>query len=89
MGGLFDKRPMFRSRHGFDGWDNHQHTVVNRINNEDKEVPCCIMMRNQIQRDVFDITIAPGIDPLMIICYMAVHSKMVSCDSKGLFDRQM
>lgn len=78
VGGLFDKKPMFRSRHGFDGWDNHQHTVVYRINKEDLEVPSCIMVRDPIQRDVFDITIAPGIDPLMIICYMAVHSKMVS-----------
>ena len=78
VGGLFDKKPMFRSRHGFDGWDNHQHTVVYRINKEDQEVPSCIMVRDPIQRDVFDITIAPGIDPLLIICYMAVHSKMVS-----------
>ena len=78
VGGLFDKKPMFRSRHGFDGWDNHQHTVVYRVNKEDREVPSCIMVRDPIQRDVFDVTIAPGIDPLMIICYMAVHSKMVS-----------
>ena len=47
------------------------------MNGED-EVPCCMMVRDPIQRDLFDVTIAPGIDPLMIICYMAVHSKMVS-----------
>lgn len=77
VGGLFEKAPSFRSRHGFDGMDNHQHTIVYKMNGED-EVPCCMMVRDPIQRDLFDVTIAPGIDPLMIICYMAVHSKMVS-----------
>jgi hypothetical protein len=84
VGGLFDKKPAFRSRHGFDELDNHQHTVVYRVNAEDEEVPCCIMVRDPIKRDLFDITIAPGIDPLMIICYMAVHSKMVSSYNKAL-----
>ena len=31
-----------------------------------EEVPCCIMLRDPIYRDVFDVTIAPGIDPLLI-----------------------
>ena len=77
VGGLFEKTPSLKSRHGFDDRDNHQHTIVYRINGKD-EIPCCMMVRDPIKRDVFDVTIAPGIDPLMIICYMAVHSKMVS-----------
>ncbi len=43
-----------------------------------EEIPCCLMLRDPIYRDVFDVTIAPGIDPLMIVCTMAVHFKMVS-----------
>jgi hypothetical protein len=26
--------------------------------------------------EAVDITIAPGIDPLLMICYLAAHSKM-------------
>ena len=54
-------------------------TNVKGDNNDNaKEIPCCLMVRDPVNRDVFDITIAPGIDPLLIICYMAAHSKMVS-----------
>ena len=40
------------------------------------EIPCCIMLRDPVYRDVFDVTIAPGIDPLLVVCSMAVHFKM-------------
>jgi len=118
VGGLFQKRPTFISRHGFDKSNGHSHTVVYRIAYEEGgeemgvedvdfslhqndaassgdgsgsggrggcsstsekkqiEIPCCVLLRDPIDRDVFDVTIAPGIDPLMIICYMAVHFKM-------------
>ena len=79
VGGLFEKAPSYRSRHGFDEQDNHHDTVVCKMHGE-TEIPCCVMVRDTIKRDVFDVTIGPGIDPLMIICYMAVHSKMVSSD---------
>lgn len=89
LGGMFNPQPSFRSRHGFDENGSHSHTMVYRVEpNEDggcdgnndgdscQEVPCCILLRDEVKRDVFDVTIAPGIDPLLIICYMAVHSKM-------------
>lgn len=84
IGGIFDPKPSYRSRHGFDDNGGHSHTMVYRVesseSNEDnescEEVPCCILLRDEVKRDVFDVTIAPGIDPLLIICYMAVHSKM-------------
>mmetsp|Transcript_13266 Transcript_13266/g.24896 ORF Transcript_13266/g.24896 Transcript_13266/m.24896 type:complete len:813 (-) Transcript_13266:811-3249(-) len=82
LGGLFEKRPVFRSRHGFDGVGNHQSTVVYRVARDDidsgleKEYPCCKSVRDAIQKDLFHVTIAPGIDPLLIICYMVAHSKM-------------
>ncbi len=84
VGGLFEKAPSFKSKHGFDEMENHQHTIVYKING-DEEVPCCMMVRDPVQRDLFDVTIAPGIDPLMIICYMAVHSKMVSSNRYNFY----
>jgi hypothetical protein len=84
LGGLFEKKPMFRSRHGLDKMGNHQNTVVCRVakntdsSGMEKEYPCCKSVRDTVQKDLFHVTIAPGIDPLLIICYMAAHSKMVS-----------
>jgi hypothetical protein len=91
LGGLFEKKPMFRSRHGFDGVGNHQSTVVYRVARDDgcgveREYPCCKSVRNATQKDLFHVTIAPGIDPLLIICYMAAHSKMVSCVAGAVFE---
>ncbi|GFH44431.1 hypothetical protein CTEN210_00905 [Chaetoceros tenuissimus] len=84
IGGLFEKNPTLRSRHGFDEMKNHQHTIVYRLEYSTDEVgktrvneiPCCMLVRDPIVRDTFEVTIAPGIDPLFIICYMSVHSKM-------------
>ena len=90
VGGLFSKKPTFRCRHGLDEKNAHSHTIVYRINDsgtqimgqsvsaEGREIPCCMMLRDPIHRDLVDVTIAPGIDPLLIICYLAVHFKMVS-----------
>lgn len=90
IGGLFDSRVSFRSRHGFDEKEAHSYTTMYRVEIEEgsnvdgtndetmkeREIPCCIIIRDPINRDVVDVTIAPGIDPLLIICYLAVHAKM-------------
>jgi hypothetical protein len=39
-------------------------------------VPCCLIVRDPSDLDAVDLTIAPGIDPLLMICYLASHSKM-------------
>lgn len=87
IGGLFEKTPIFWSKHGFDHRHNHSHThsvvfhVVEKKNMDGtvssvKEVPCCMSVRDMVSRDTFDVTIAPGVDPLIILCYMTAHSKM-------------
>jgi len=95
IGGLFDSRVSFRSRHGFDAKEAHSYTTMCRVEveeeeeqegcvregknkeeNQGREIPCCIILRDSINRDIADVTIAPGIDPLLIICYLAVHAKM-------------
>ena len=46
-------------------------------NCESKDVPpCCVIIRNPTNVDVVDITIAPGIDPLLMVCHLAVQSKI-------------
>jgi len=88
--GSFSPNPTFRSRHGFEGVGFHSHTVVSRFvtsetnsggrglgeYSQNREIPCCIIIRDPIDRDVFNMTIAPGIDPLLLVCYLAVHAKM-------------
>jgi hypothetical protein len=92
VGGLFCKKPTFRCRHGLDENKAHAYTIVYRIESDgetksrikgnatqkESEIPCCMMLRDPIHRDLVDVTIAPGIDPLLIVCYLAVHFKMVS-----------
>ena len=47
-------------------------------------VPCCLMIRDPSNVDSVDLTIAPGIDPLLMICYLACHTKMdVECIMTG------
>ena len=46
------------------------------LEEEGEEVPCCVIVRDSTNLDAVDITIAPGIDPLLMICYLASHSKM-------------
>ena len=78
---LFNSNPTFRGKHGFDH-ELHTHTVVTRSVLSDgkgkslEEVPCCVIVRDLSNIDVVGITIAPGIDPLLMICYLASHSKM-------------
>lgn len=76
----FQIQPALRSRHGFDSRGVHTHTVVSRVtatcDTAEKEVPCCLIIRDPFNHDVFNITIAPGIDPVLVLCYVAVHAKM-------------
>ncbi|KAL7479719.1 hypothetical protein ACHAW6_005444 [Cyclotella cf. meneghiniana] len=78
--GIFVTVPTFRGRHGFDGeWNTH--TIVTRSVCGKKgggvnEMPCCVIVRDPMNVDAVDVTIAPGIDPLLMICYLASHSKM-------------
>jgi hypothetical protein len=77
--GMFVTIPTFRGRHEFDGeWNTH--TVVARSvlkkKGESEEVPCCVIVRDPKNVDAVDVTIAPGIDPLLMICYLASHSKL-------------
>mmetsp|Transcript_37062 Transcript_37062/g.81182 ORF Transcript_37062/g.81182 Transcript_37062/m.81182 type:complete len:622 (+) Transcript_37062:311-2176(+) len=83
----FSTEASFRGRHGFDGHGGHSHTVVSRIEcpspsrgecAEEKEVPCCLIFRNPAKEATFDATIAPGIDPVLVICYLTLHARMDS-----------
>jgi len=67
----FETRPTFRSKHGFDGSYAHTHTVMTH-----NDISCCIIIRNPLNHDVCNVTIAPGIDPIVVLCYLAVHAKM-------------
>jgi hypothetical protein len=78
--GMFVTMPNFRGCHGFEGeWNTH--TMVSRSSSTKngggvKETPCCVIVRDPMNVEAVDITIAPGIDPLLMICYLAAHSKM-------------
>jgi hypothetical protein len=77
--GMFRTIPNFRGSHGFEGeWNTH--TLVTRSvsskKGRNKELPCCVIVRDPMNVDAVDITIAPGIDPLLMVCYLASHSKM-------------
>ncbi|KAL7550125.1 hypothetical protein ACHAWF_013361 [Thalassiosira exigua] len=87
--GIFGAAPSFRGRHCFDR-GLHTHTVVSRTAVGTAQfgggksppleggdgVPCCVIVRDPNNLDAVDVTIAPGIDPLLMICYLASHSKM-------------
>lgn len=76
--GLFGTIPNFRACHSFEGeWNTH--TLVSRsvLGNKGRaEEPCCVILRDPTNVDAVDVTISPGIDPLLMICYLASHLKM-------------
>ena len=76
--GLFGTMPNFRGNHSFEGeWNTH--TLVRRnvvYKGKSVEEPCCVIARDPTNVDAVDVTIAPGIDPLLMVCYLASHSKM-------------
>lgn len=78
--GMFNSSPSFRGWHCSDGLP---HTVVSRCSlsiNTSKtttnEKPCCVSVRDPNDVDSVDVSIAPGIDPLLMICYLASYYKM-------------
>lgn len=88
-GGSFQSSPAFVGRHGFDG-GAHTHTIVSRIidsgcgdGGEGKRTrsrrtstPCCAIVRDPVNIDAVEMVISPGIDPLLMICYITIHTKM-------------
>lgn len=76
----FSPAAAYRGQHGFDGHGDHSHTLVTRIQQSDDETatPCCLILPSPVRDGVFDITIAPGIDPVLIICYVTLHIRMDS-----------
>lgn len=85
--GFFKKKSAFKSRHEYIN-GLHAHTHVTRIerrqytssSSEEKiqisEIPCCNVIREKSMHDIFNVNISPGIDPLLIICLLLIHSKM-------------
>ena len=71
---LFSSVAAFRGKHGFDR-GLHTHTLVSRVDKSD-DVPCCVSVRDSNDCDVVDVTIAPGIDPVLMVCYLGAHMKM-------------
>lgn len=50
-----------------------------RRSNKDRRstgTPCCVIMRDRSNIDAVDMIISPGIDPCLMICYLAMHTKM-------------
>jgi len=80
----FSHSPSFRGQHGFDGNGDHSHTLVSRFHQRGGEgtdeigTPCCLIFPSPVKDGVFDITIAPGIDPVLVICYVTLHVRMDS-----------
>ena len=85
--GLFGTIPNFRACHSFEGeWNTH--TLVSRsvLGNKGRaEEPCCVILRDPTNVDAVDVTISPGIDPLLMICYLASHLKMDVEPIMGVF----
>ena len=82
--GSFKSDAVFHCCHQFTG-GVQTHTVISRFNQDTTSsatgvgYPCGLSIRepfNQIDLEVSDVTISPGIDPLLVICYLAIHSKM-------------
>mmetsp|Transcript_31534 Transcript_31534/g.64334 ORF Transcript_31534/g.64334 Transcript_31534/m.64334 type:complete len:801 (+) Transcript_31534:186-2588(+) len=90
--GIFNSKPVFRGRHEFDrelhthtvisrvaspeDVDNDGIERTAQFKTIEEEIPCCVIVRDPSNLNAMDITIAPGIDPLLMICYLASHSKM-------------
>lgn len=84
-GSFFHEKPTLKLRNDFKN-GIHTRTTVSRVQNiinkadvkksMTEEIPCCHVTRDRYVFDIFDVVIAPGIDPLMIICCLAVHTKM-------------
>lgn len=80
----FSRTAALRGQHSFDDHGDLSHSLVSRIPRSDGEsgvetgTPCCLVLPSPVKEGVFDITIAPGIDPVLIICYVTLHARMDS-----------
>ena len=75
LDGQYEMRPSYRSRQSLDHFGNHSHSVVYRLSH-DSAKSCCLFLRQPDNRNTFDVTIAPGIDPMFMICNLAMQCKM-------------
>ena len=84
--GSFFADATFQSTHQFTS-GALTHTIVSRdegyrsiqssVNTlVEKPKPCSLIIKEPYDFDASDVTISPGIDPLLIICYLSIHSKM-------------
>ena len=82
--GSFKSDAIFHCAHQFTG-GVQTHTVISRLDKNSSTgvssvgSPCGLSIRepfNQIDLEVCDVTISPGIDPLLVLCYLTIHSKM-------------
>jgi hypothetical protein len=76
LDGQFETRPSYRTRQRLDHLRNHSHSVMYKVSDDDVAKACCLFSRQINNRNTFDVTIAPGIDPLFMICSLAVQCKM-------------
>lgn len=78
-GSYFCTEPAYQSQNIFHN-GIHSQTIISKLteagNNPADFVPCCFILRDPLIFDIFDVTIAPGIDPLLIICCISVHARM-------------
>lgn len=91
-GTSFQTSPSFIGRHGFDEDDEARtHTIVSRIDDagcgdnngsrSNKEgrrtsTPCCAIVRDATNIDAVEIVISPGIDPLLMIIFLAMQTQL-------------
>lgn len=82
----FRSRPSLVSANVFEN-GMHARTVVSRLDSDERTTACCRARRDRFVFDIFDVEIAPGVDPLLIVCCLAVHARMdaeiVVARSKG------
>jgi len=77
LDGQFETCPSYRTRRILDPKRNYSHSVMYRVSdNNTVAKPCCLFSRQMNNSNTFDVIISPGIDPLFMICTLAVKCKM-------------
>ncbi len=90
-GGSFQTSPAFIGRrHVFEDDGARTHTIVSRIddsvsgdNNDSRNnkgrrtsTPCCAIVRDATNIDAVEMIISPGVDPLLMICFLATQTNL-------------
>ena len=91
-GSIFSSQPFYRSKNTFQDGVHAQTIVsrINpctpsnlsdslqkkSTKRQTNPIPCAFVNRNPLIFDVFDAIIAPGIDPLLMICCLTAHTRM-------------